>query len=158
ALAHLDKFETPFGLTIGAEISLAKPIDLAKIQRRYHPAIEDIIKPKQWDYPNIWSPLEYLTVIGLLRYGFIPEAKRIMRNSVKTHARLYRKYKTFFEKIDGKTGEPSVGYKYAMQEGFGWTNAVFYRYIQMLDAIDTKQPIYQEPQTENPPYQLQILH
>src|SRR5258708_5737175 len=44
SLKHLSKFETPYGLTIGAEISLAKPIDLSKIQRRYHPAIEDIIK------------------------------------------------------------------------------------------------------------------
>ncbi len=84
-LAHLVKFETPYGLTITAKDSLAKPIDLSKIEERYHPAIEDIIKPKQWDYPNIWSPLEYLTVIGLLKYGFTEDAKRIMSNSVKAH-------------------------------------------------------------------------
>lgn len=158
SLKHLEKFETPYGLTIGAEMSLAKPIALSKIQRRYHPAIEDIIKPKQWDYPNIWSPLEYLTVIGFLRYGFTQDAKRIMQNSVKTHAKLFRKYKTFFEKIDGKTGEPSIGYKYAMQEGFGWTNAVFYRYIQILNALESTQTIYKEPLPENPPYDLSILH
>lgn len=158
SLKHLKKFETPYGLTIGAEMSLAKPIALSKIQRRYHPAIEDIIKPKQWDYPNIWSPLEYLTVIGFLRYGFTQEAKRIMQSSVKTHAKLFRKYKTFFEKIDGKTGEASVGYKYAMQEGFGWTNAVFYRYIQILNALETMHTIYKEPLPENPPYDLLILH
>jgi len=158
AVGHLDKFETPYGLTIGAEISLAKPIDLSKIQRRYHPAIEDIIKQKQWDYPNIWSPLEYLTVIGLLRYGFVEDAKRIMTNSVKTHAKLFRKYKTFFEKIDGTTGEPSKGYKYAMQEGFGWTNAAFFRYIKILDVLDAKQQIYKETKPDNPPYTLQILH
>jgi len=158
ALKHLPKFETQYGLTIGAEMSLAKPIDLSKIQRRYHPAIEDIIKPKQWDYPNIWSPLEYLTVIGFLRYGFKKEAKRIMENSVKTHARLFRKYKTFFEKIDGSTGEPSVGYKYAMQEGFGWTNAVFYRYIQILDAMNSDQEIYKDPSIKEPPFDLAILH
>jgi len=157
-LKHLPKFETPYGLTIGAEISLAKPMDLSKIQRRYHPAIEEIIKPKQWDYPNIWSPLEYLTVIGFLRYGFTKEAKRIMENSVKTHAALFRKYKTFFEKIDGKTGEPSVGYKYAMQEGFGWTNSVFYRYIQILDALNNNEKIYKESSPKKPPFDLLILH
>jgi len=158
ALNHLSKFETEYGLTIGAEISLAKPINLSTIQRRYHPAIEDIIKPKQWDYPNIWSPLEYLTVIGLLRYGFVEEAKRIMTKSVKTHARLFRKYKTFFEKIDGKTGEPSVGYKYAMQDGFGWTNAAFFRYIHILDALESNQEIFKQPMPKDPPYDLQILH
>jgi alpha,alpha-trehalase len=155
---HLKKFETPYGLTIGAETSLAKPINLSKIQRRYHPAIEEIIKPKQWDYPNIWSPLEYLTVIGLLRYGYKTEAKRIMTNSVKTHARLFRKYNTFFEKINGRTGEPSTGYAYAMQEGFGWTNAVFYRYIQLLEALDSDKQIYKEPLHKDPPFDLQILH
>lgn len=157
SLKHLAKFETPYGLVIGAEMSLAKPIDLSTIQRRYHPAIEEIIKPKQWDFPNIWSNLEYLTVIGLLRYGYINDAKRIMSKSVKTHARLYRKYKTFFEKIDCNTGEPSVGYKYAMQEGFGWTNAIFYRYIQILDALDSGQQIYKEPTPKDPPYDLVIL-
>ena len=158
ALKHLSKFETQHGLLIGAEMSLAKPIELSKIQKRYHPAIEDIIKPKQWDYPNIWSPLEYLTVIGLLRYGYQEEAKRIMSNSIKTHAKLFRKYKTFFEKIDGKTGEPSVGYKYDMQEGFGWTNAAFYRYTQILDAIENGQQIYVEPKQKEPPYDLLILN
>jgi alpha,alpha-trehalase len=157
-IKHLPKFETPNGLTIGAKMSLAKPIDLSKIQDRYHSAIEEIVKPKQWDYPNIWSPLEYLTVIGLLRYGYKDEAGRIMESSVKTHARLFRKYKTFFEKIDGKTGEPSVGYAYAMQEGFGWTNAIFYRYIQILEALDAGQQIYKEPATKTPPYDLTILH
>jgi len=156
-LKHLPKFETPYGLTIGAETSLAKPIDLSKIQRRYHPAIEEIIKPKQWDYPNIWSPLEYLTVIGLLRYGYTTEAKRIMTSSVQTHARLFRKYKTFFEKINGKTGEPSIGYAYAMQEGFGWTNAVFFRYIQILDTMNNGQEIYKESSSKEPPYDLAIL-
>ncbi|HSX08552.1 MAG TPA: trehalase family glycosidase [Candidatus Saccharimonadales bacterium] len=158
AIKHLPKFETPYGLTIGAKSSLAKPIDLTKIQRRYHPAIEEIIKPKQWDYPNIWSPLEYLTVIGLLRYGFTTEAKRIMTNSVKTHAKLFREYKTFFEKIDGETGGPSIGYAYAMQEGFGWTNSVFYRYIQILDALDANKDIYTEKKSNEPPYSLHILH
>lgn len=156
-IKHLPKFETKYGLLIGAEMSLAKPIDLKNIQRRYHPAIEEIIKPKQWDYPNIWSPLEYLTVIGLLRYGYTKEAKRIMTNSVKTHARLYRKHKTFFEKIDGKTGEPSIGYTYAMQEGFGWTNAAFYRYVQILDTLESGVDIYKKPTSEHPPYELAIL-
>ena len=155
---HLDKFETPYGLTITAKESLPQPIDLSKIQKQYHPAIEEIIEPKQWDYPNIWSPLEYLTVIGLLKYGYITEARRIMENSVKTHAALYREYKTFFEKINGETGKPSTGYKYAMQEGFGWTNAAFYRYIQILDTLKREGSIYIQPKPQEPPFELAILH
>lgn len=157
-IKHLPKFETPYGLMIGAKMSLAKPIDLSKIQRRYHPAIEEIIKPKQWDYPNIWSPLEYLTVVGLLRYGFIDDARRIMSNSVKAHAAAFRKYGTFFEKLNGETGETGSGALYGDQKGFGWTNAAFYRYIQILDALDSGQNIYKNDTTQDPPYDLAILH
>ncbi len=154
----LPQFESPYGLTISTKSSLAKPIDLAKIQRRYHPAIEDIINPKQWDYPNIWSPLEYLTVIGLLKYGYIDDAKRIMEKSVKAHAAVFRKHGTFFEKLHAETGQSGIGALYGDQEGFGWTNAVFYRYIKILDAIDSLETIYLTPKSKTPPYTLSIQH
>ncbi len=157
-LKKLPKFETPFGLTITAKESLAAPIDLSKIQKRYHPAIEEIIKPKQWDYPNIWSPLEYLTVIGLLRYGYITEAKRIMTNSNKAHADMFKKYNTFYEKLNGITGEPGAGALYSDQQGFGWTNAAFFRYIKILEDLETLTSIYVEPKPTKPPYHFSILH
>ncbi len=154
----LNKFETPYGLTITAKESLAKPIDLSKIQARYHPAIEEIVKPKQWDYPNIWSPLEYQAVIGLLRYGYIDEARRIMESSVKAHAAAFRKFGTFFEKLNGETGETGSGALYGDQQGFGWTNAAFYRYVQILDALESGQNIYKTATPQEPPYDLAILH
>ena len=155
----LDRFETPYGLTITSKGSLAHPMpDLSKIEPRYHPAIEEIFKHKQWDYPNIWSPLEYLSVIGMLRYGFIEDAKRVMTNSVKAHANVFRKYGTFFEKLNGETGESGSGALYGDQQGFGWTNAAFFRYIQILDAIDSGKNIYADPKPSQPPYHFAILH
>ncbi|MEK7571321.1 MAG: trehalase family glycosidase [Patescibacteria group bacterium] len=155
----LHKFVTPYGLTIGAKESLAHDIDLSKIQQRYHPAIEEIIMPKQWDYPNIWSPLEYLTVIGLLKYGYMEEAKGIMQNAVKAHANVFRKHQTFFEKLNGETGHSGSNAKYEDQQGFGWTNAVFYRYIQLLDALESPEGIYTTPEPNGePPYDLAILY
>ena len=154
----LPLFETPYGLTISTKDSLAKPIDMKQIQRRYYPAIEDIIKPKQWDYPNIWSPLEYLTVIGLLRYGYVKEAKRVMEKSVKAHAKAFRTHNTFFEKLDGETGGSGKGALYGDQIGFGWTNAVFYRYIKILDALASDESIYTAPIVQAAPYKLSILH
>lgn len=154
----LPKFETEFGLTITAKESLAKPIDLSHIQSQYHPAINEIIKPKQWDYPNIWSPLEYQTVIGLLRYGYVDEACRIMKKSVKAHGHAFRKYGTFFEKLNGITGETGSGAAYIDQKGFGWTNAAFFRYIHILDALENGQEIYQTAAPHDPPYNLSILH
>jgi alpha,alpha-trehalase len=157
-LEQLPRFETKYGLTITDKESLAHSINLSHIQKRYRPAIEDIIMPKQWDYPNIWSPLEYLTVIGLLRYGFIDDARRIMENSLKAHAALFRKYHTFSEKINGETGDISNSFHYAHQPGFGWTNSVFYRYIQILDSMNSGVNIYIEPKPSEPPYTLSILH
>jgi alpha,alpha-trehalase len=155
---NLNKFESDYGLFISAKESLARPIDLSKIQKRFHPAINDIINPKQWDYPNIWSPLEYLTVIGLLKYGYIKDAVRIMNKSVRAHAAVYRKFNTFFEKLDGLTGLSGKGALYGDQDGFGWTNAVFFRYINILDDISSNKEIYVLPKKKNPPYDLAILH
>lgn len=155
---NLKYFETPHGLTITAKESLAPQVDLSKLSDRYALAVKEVLDPKQWDYPNSWPPLEYLTVIGLLKYGYVKDAKRLMEKYIKTHAKIFREHKTFFEKINGVTGEVSVSYHYANQGGFGWTNAAFYRYIQILDALERGDTIYAQPQAEQPPFKLSIIH
>lgn len=154
----LKLFETPHGLVITALSSLAPKVELAEIPKEYRSAVEDVLRPKQWDYPNIWPPLEYLTVIGLLKYGYVADAVRIMKNSLETQSVIFNKYKTFFEKIDGIAGDRSRDYHYSGQSGFGWTNAAFYRYVEILEAIENDVNIYVEPKTANPPYKLSIPH
>lgn len=153
----LKKFETDYGLTVTDKSSLAPKLDLSVMPKEYHPAVNAIIEHKQWDYPNIWPPLEYLTVIGLLKYGFINDAKRVMTKSVNAHAKIFRKYKTFFEKINGVTGDKPDDFQYSTQTGFGWTNAIFYRYIQILKDIETGKNIYLKNH-KKPPFELCILH
>ena len=136
----LPSFETKYGLTITDRNSLAHNLEGVSKTTPYADAINRVLNPKQWDYPNIWPPLEYLTVIGLMKYGFIDKAKNIMSNSVKAHADLYRTYKTFFEKINAETGKPGKNFEYLNQKGFGWTNAVFYNYIIQLDTFDSEIP------------------
>ncbi len=131
----LPLYETASGLTITAKESLAPHLDLESIPVRHRIAVEDVLKPKQWDYPYIWPPLEYLTVIGLLRYGFIVEAKRIMESSLQTQARIFKKHKTFFEKTSAVTDDRPGDFHYKNQSGFGWTNATFYRYVKILDSL-----------------------
>lgn len=154
----LPVFETDHGLVITAKESLAPKIQLRKLPIRFRPAIEEILTPKQWDYPNSWPPLEYLTVIGLLKYGYVKDAKRIMEKSVQTHATIFRKYGTFFEKIDGVKGDKPKDFHYDTQTGFGWTNAIFYRYINLLDAIEKKVELYAQPKSKTPPFRLTIVH
>lgn len=154
----LPLFETENGLIITAKESLAPTLKLDGIPERFRPAIENILKPKQWDYPNIWPPLEYLTVIGLLKYGYINEATRIMKNSLNAQSKIFDKYKTFFEKIDGVRADITSDYHYKGQSGFGWTNAAFYRYVQILDFIESGKDIYSSPKNSEPPYKLSIPH
>lgn len=154
----LKSFETPYGLTITAKESLAPKVDLSKLPEQYLPAIEEILIPKQWDYPNSWPPLEYLTVIGLLKYGYIRDAKRLMEKYIKIHAKIFREHKTFFEKIDAVKGDIGEDFHYNNQGGFGWTNAAFYRYIQILDALERGDNIYAEPKAEVAPFKLSIIH
>lgn len=157
-LKRLNEFETESGLAVTTKKSQIKNIKVEKLSEWLIPVFKDMITPKQWDYPNIWPPLEYLTIIGLLRYGYIDEAKRIMTNSIITHASLFRKYGTFFEKINSETREPGISFQYESQSGFGWTNAIFYRYIKILDVLDKKENIYKQPKPMYPPYELAIIH
>lgn len=151
----LKVFESPYGLFITAKKSLPPKINLTQIPTRYRSAINEILEPKQWDYPHIWPPLEYLTVIGLLKYGYVKEAVRIMKKSLKAEAKIFRKHGTFFEKIDGESGDVAKGFHYPNQGGFGWTNAVFYRYVQILEYIDSRKNLYLNDQA---PYELSFPH
>lgn len=149
----LPLFETEHGLTITAKKSLAPRLDLSGIPQPYRVRVEEILKPKQWDYPHIWPPVEYLAVVGLLRYGFIEDAKRIMQKSLAMQARVFRKHGTFFEKIDGISGDRAGDFHYENQSGFGWTNAVFFRYTKILDFLEAGNEPFLPSQT-TPPFAL----
>src|SRR5207244_9067180 len=60
-LQKLPLFHTKFGLAITDKSSLPPQIDLDAFAQPLRISIEKILKPKQWDYPNIWLPLHYLT-------------------------------------------------------------------------------------------------
>lgn len=157
----LSLFETEYGLTITAKESLPKPLEFNHIPKAFRISIEELMAPKQWDYPHIWPPLEYLTVMGLLRYGFIEDAVRIMEKSVRANFNVFKKYGALLEKIDATTGEKPKDFWYASQLGFGWTNAIFYRYVKLLDLIQEKNgKIFADKALQvGPPYSLTgILH
>ena len=159
-MRQLPEFETKYGLVISSAKSLPPELRAEIENEEYRHFFEESIKPKQWDYPNIWPPLEYMAVIGMLKYGFIDEAKRIMHKSLAGEAKVFRKHGTFFEKMDGVTGDAAANFHYANQSGFGWTNAVFLRYVKILDEMEKNgdDSIYAFPMFDIPPYHLSILH
>lgn len=157
----LPLFETENGLTVTSKISQAPQVKLDKdLSKEYKITIDDILKPKQWDYPNIWAPIEYLTVIGLLRYGFINDALRIMKKSINANLKIFKKYGMLLEKMNGLTGDiPNEKYWYEAQLGFGWTNAVFYRYVKIIEYIEKENGnIYNnEEKIHKPPFDITTL-
>ncbi|MDE2589609.1 MAG: hypothetical protein KGL95_08095, partial [Patescibacteria group bacterium] len=65
---HLKRFETAYGLTITDKASLLpREITFENLPKPYQTTVTEAFQHKQWDYPHIWPPLEYLTVVGLLR-------------------------------------------------------------------------------------------
>lgn len=80
---------------------------------------------RQWNYPMIWAPLQYICYEGMKKYGYSEEAKKISKDFVKLVCQNFKRTGKIFEKYNGQSGDLRVvSDRYASQEGFGWTNAV----------------------------------
>ncbi len=88
---------------------------------------------QQWDAPNGWAPLQWITYKGLLNYGFDLSAEQLKSNWINANKKVYAKTGKMTEKYDvwNENGEASGG-EYPNQDGFGWTNGVF---LAMTSAI-----------------------
>jgi len=80
---------------------------------------------EQWDAPNGWAPLEWMTIWGLDRCGQKDLAKEISLRWMKLNNNVFLKTGKLMEKynvvdihLDAGGGE------YPGQDGFGWTNGV----------------------------------
>ncbi len=93
----------------------------------------------QWAYPNGWSPLHFIVVEALKRYGYHAEAERIARKWVRTNTDWFVAHGEFLEKYNVvQPGKEPVEGVYPSQTGFGWTNAVYERFVNdFLVEIDT---------------------
>ncbi|RYY38607.1 MAG: alpha,alpha-trehalase TreA [Chitinophagaceae bacterium] len=80
---------------------------------------------EQWDAPNGWAPLQWITVAGLERYGEKALARNIAGRWVALNLRVYRQTGKLTEKYDVvNANRPGGGGEYPAQDGFGWTNGV----------------------------------
>lgn len=80
---------------------------------------------QQWDAPNGWAPLQWMSIRGLEQYGFSDLAKEIAgrwialcRNVFHRTGKLMEKYNVTDIHLEAGGGE------YPGQDGFGWTNGV----------------------------------
>ena len=89
---------------------------------------------QQWDAPNGWAPLEWMTIWGLDRSGQKDLAADIAARWVKLNEKVYKATGKLMEKynvvdIDKDAG----GGEYPGQDGFGWTNGVLLKLIAKYD-------------------------
>ncbi|HPE85178.1 MAG TPA: alpha,alpha-trehalase TreF [Chlamydiales bacterium] len=88
---------------------------------------------QQWDAPNGWAPLQWIAVQGLLHYNHHDLAKEIASHWLSLNRDVFRLTHKMLEKYNvvDASSEAMAG-EYAMQEGFGWTNAVALRFQELL--------------------------
>lgn len=80
---------------------------------------------QQWDAPNGWAPLHWITIEGLRNYGYHQLADEIKKRWTKTNIDLFKKKAKMVEKYDVvNPGQLGGGGEYPLQDGFGWTNGV----------------------------------
>ena len=92
---------------------------------------------QQWDAPNGWAPLQWVAASGLQNYGQDTVAMDVTWRFLTNVQHTYDREKKLVEKYDvSTTGTGGSGGEYPLQDGFGWTNGVT---LKMLDLICAKE-------------------
>ena len=84
-----------------------------------------IASGQQWDAPNGWPPLQWLTMEGVRRYGRAELADSARSRWLAVVRRTYATTGKMTEKYDvADLSRRAGGGEYPNQDGFGWTNGV----------------------------------
>ena len=88
---------------------------------------------QQWDIPNGWAPLQWIVFTGLRNYGFANEADLGATRWAENNLHVYGQTGRLLEKYNVEhIGALATGGEYAVQDGFGWTNAVLLKFLNHL--------------------------
>ncbi|KAL7015080.1 hypothetical protein ACKWTF_016270 [Chironomus riparius] len=89
---------------------------------------------EQWDWPNVWAPLQHMLIVGLDNLGTKESKEKAQdwaQRWVLSNYLAYKESGHMFEKyMATELGGHGGGGEYEVQTGFGWTNGV------ILDLLD----------------------
>ena len=88
---------------------------------------------EQWDYPNCWPPLNSMIIEGL--YYFSGESKMALKLAtiwINNNYHSFRISKKMHEKYHCQHYGTGGGGEYKPQSGFGWTNGVCLRLMEIF--------------------------
>ena len=89
---------------------------------------------QQWDAPNGWAPLQWISIVVLRNYEFYNLADKIKSNWLRLNELVFKRTGRMFEKYNVENINLSGGGgEYPLQDGFGWTNGVDLALIKNLD-------------------------
>ena len=87
---------------------------------------------QQWDAPNGWAPLHWLAIEGARHYGDRQFGKEVGTRFLADVKQVYASDQKLVEKyvVEGPNAGGGGGGEYPLQDGFGWTNGVT---LKLLD-------------------------
>src|SRR5450432_721667 len=87
---------------------------------------------QQWDAPNGWAPLQWMTIWGLDRCGQKELARDIAERWLKLNLDTFKQTGKLMEKYNVTDIKAAAGGgEYPSQDGFGWTNGVFLKLVSI---------------------------
>ncbi|KAK8388520.1 hypothetical protein O3P69_020480 [Scylla paramamosain] len=93
---------------------------------------------QQWDFPNAWAPLQHLAIMGLYEARNIHHAAEelsfeLAEKWIRTNWKGYQELHAMFEKYNVTVvGKAGGGGEYEVQPGFGWSNGVAMRLLELF--------------------------
>ncbi|WP_234736005.1 alpha,alpha-trehalase TreF [Tellurirhabdus bombi] len=85
---------------------------------------------QQWDSPNGWAPLQWVTYKGLKDYGFDNTASVIRARWLALNDKVFFNTGKMMEKYNVMDNNTEAGGgEYPNQDGFGWTNGIYLRLL-----------------------------
>jgi alpha,alpha-trehalase len=92
---------------------------------------------QQWDAPNGWAPLHWISIMGLENYGYHELAADIAKRWIKLNTDVFKRTGKLMEKYNVvDTHLEAGGGEYEGQDGFGWTNGVLLALIKKYGTSD----------------------
>ena len=87
--------------------------------------MDDVRGNFQWGYPNGWPPMHIIAVGGLLRYGYVDEAKRVAKKFVSLIESSFALTGHLWEKYDVVAGNSDALAEYETPPMLGWTYGAY---------------------------------
>lgn len=84
---------------------------------------------QQWDAPNGWAPLQWMTYQGLVNYHYDKLADTLRSRWMRINEKVFHRTGKMMEKYNVEDlSKKAGGGEYGLQDGFGWTNGVYMQF------------------------------